>query len=299
MTSITNITKLNSSWNFLNPINLMPMMTLFRYKDYKKYVADTLKIRGPSRGARGRLAKALSCHSGFISQVLNGHCHFSLEHAVIINRFFSHNEDDSDFFIFLVQYQRAGTPALRKYFKNKMDAISLIHENVTKKLGKTKEIEHPADQLKYYSSWHFDAIKSLCQIPRYKTPRQMAAKLRLPIATVVDALNFLESMGLVSSRQGNYSADSDTDIICQIGSPLGVRYGTDRRLKTIESLSWRSPQDLHHTGFHSLTKADAETLRSMLLDFIELKSKMLRKPRTDDLYGVSIDLYRFTSNEDE
>ncbi len=80
------------------------LITIFDYKDYRKYVEMKLPITGAKRGVRTRLAMALSCQTAFISRVLHEEAHFSLEHAVVINRFLIHTDEESNFFILMIQY---------------------------------------------------------------------------------------------------------------------------------------------------------------------------------------------------
>ncbi|MEK7395435.1 MAG: hypothetical protein AAB116_00725, partial [Candidatus Poribacteria bacterium] len=93
--------------------------SIFEYKDYKAYLKEILNRRSENeRGIRTRLAEAIYCHNGYVSQVLNGAAHFSLEQAEAINKYLGHNKDQSSYLLLLVQHARAGTSGLKEYFKN-------------------------------------------------------------------------------------------------------------------------------------------------------------------------------------
>jgi hypothetical protein len=49
---------------------------------------------------KGKMAKAAGCHTAFISQVLNGSLHLSLEQAARLNSFFQHTKDEARFFCY-------------------------------------------------------------------------------------------------------------------------------------------------------------------------------------------------------
>src|SRR5271168_3515074 len=108
---------------------------IFDYRDYKKYLNVALSTEGTSRGSRSRLAAKLRCQTAFISHVLNGNSHFSLEHAVVISQFLGHTPEESRYFILLVSLGRAGTKALEEHFKNQIEEIqrkrTQIKEHIT------------------------------------------------------------------------------------------------------------------------------------------------------------------------
>src|SRR4051812_2756633 len=96
---------------------------VFDYKDYKIYLAEALAYRRHrERGAQARLAEAIHCQSAYLSMVLKGSAHLSLEQAQGTNVFFGHGELAAHVFLLLVQGARAGTPALRTYFRKQLDA---------------------------------------------------------------------------------------------------------------------------------------------------------------------------------
>jgi len=69
----------------------------FSKDDYRDYVASFLDSQ-ESKERRTDLAKFLGCQNSFVSQVLTGRAHFSLEHAVRISNFLGHSVDERTFF---------------------------------------------------------------------------------------------------------------------------------------------------------------------------------------------------------
>src|SRR5258708_7490388 len=95
---------------------------IFDYIDYKQYLADTIrKLPLKGHGFRSRMARAAGCRVAFISQVLNGRLHLSLEQAEAINVLLEHPSDEGDFFLLLIQYGRAGSRALQERLKSQID----------------------------------------------------------------------------------------------------------------------------------------------------------------------------------
>lgn len=96
------------------------MNSIFEYRSYKAYLRDWLAA-DEKRGARTRLADAIRCHNGYVSQVLNGDAQFSLEQGELINRFLGHTKDQSSFLLLLIQYERAGTSTLKIHFDEQLN----------------------------------------------------------------------------------------------------------------------------------------------------------------------------------
>ena len=97
---------------------------LFDYKDYKAYLNDHIR-KSPhnGRGMRSMLADKIRSQSSYVTKVLNEEAHFSLEQASLINEALAHTEEESRFFLYLVQLARAGNDTVKKFFENEISKI--------------------------------------------------------------------------------------------------------------------------------------------------------------------------------
>src|SRR5262249_54291611 len=126
----------------------------YSFQGYKPYLNHVLSPTGSSRGLRSKLAEHLDCQTAFISQVLNGPSHFSLEYALKISEFLSHNEDEAQFFMLLVQMDRAGTHTLKDFYKRQLQQIHTAREKVQERIKVKQGLSEQARET-YYSSWHY------------------------------------------------------------------------------------------------------------------------------------------------
>src|SRR6185312_16823085 len=110
-------------------------LSIYEYSDYKAYLRSKVGDKAARRGLKSALAKALSCQPTYISQVLNGHAHFSSEQVMDLNEFLGHSQDEGHFFLLLVQKDRAGKQSLRKYFQAQIGAILDQRMVLHKRLG--------------------------------------------------------------------------------------------------------------------------------------------------------------------
>ena len=134
-------------------------MELLKHEDYKEYLRE--RIRAMPRKGRGevqRIAKALRVHPSFISQVLRGSNHLTGEQALALAAHWGLAEGDTDYFLLLVQHQRASTPALKHHFHRKIvnfrEQIRANREEERREFAISR-----ADQSIFYSDWHYSAIR--------------------------------------------------------------------------------------------------------------------------------------------
>lgn len=180
----------------------MNIKKVFDFYDYKAFISHLERERSHiSRGFRSRLADAVGCNNAFISQVLNSHANFSLEQALRICGHFELQAQEERYFLLLVDYARAGTPALRKYFKNLLDEIREQYLNIK---GRVKEQATltPESQATYYSQWYYSAIHMIVTVPHFRTIREIAKSLKLNTGLVEKVVTFLLSCGLLIEKNG-------------------------------------------------------------------------------------------------
>src|ERR1700727_1723751 len=104
---------------------------VFDFSEYKQYLADSLGGPRSRTGLRLAVARTLACQPTFVSQVLNGQAHFSLEQAEKISRFLQHTPEEREYFFLLLQRDRAGTRELEKYFLEKIEGIKAKRQVLT------------------------------------------------------------------------------------------------------------------------------------------------------------------------
>lgn len=266
------------------------MPILYEYTDYKKYLSDVLSPSGATRGSRSRLAQALKCQTGFISQVLNGRTHFSLEHTILISEFLNHDELESSFLVLLVQLGRAGSTKLENHFKMQIHAIQERRKLISQRVGQAEQLSEK-DQMRYYSAWYYSAIHVLTAIPKFQNKIEISKSLKLSLQTVSNCLEFLKKIGLISEMEGTFKStaarihlDKDSSMINQ--------HHSNWRIKAIQSIDECKKEDFHLSGVWSLAEKDVEQIRNLLLKTIEKSEPILRESQDEVAFGIGIDFFR-------
>jgi uncharacterized protein (TIGR02147 family) len=265
--------------------------SVFEYRDYKEYLGDRLAVSGQTRGQRSKLAETLGCQTAFVSQVVNGHTHFSLEHAIVINQFLSHTESESHYFMLLVHQGRAGTKTLREYYSRQIEAIhekrQVVHERIQVK--QTISVE---DQMIYYSAWYYATVHVMLSIPEFQNKAAIAQHLNLPLSTITKCIEFLTSLGLATDiGKGRYGIGTARIHLGQ-DSPMLSKHHTNWRMKAITSLDRFNKDDLHYSSVVTLSEKDATTVKSVLLSALEKTELILGPSKEEAVFSLAMDFFR-------
>lgn len=268
--------------------------SLFSYNSYKQYINDRLDDETDEfggRGARSRLSVAIGCQSAFVAQVFKGAAHLSLEQAEQINLYFNHTENESQFFLFLVQYLRAGTEVLRRRIKSQL--VQLQNENLDLKnrLESSKKISE-VNMMTYYSSWLYGAVHILIMIPEFQSIGNLSKRLQVPQKNISVILEFLIRCGLAQKVDGRYQA-AETKFHLPADSPLSRLNHINWRMRAIQSLEsgQSASEELHFSAMVTLSESDIQKIREILVKSIEKSIKVIKTSPEETARVICIDFF--------
>ncbi|MDG0817220.1 TIGR02147 family protein [Bdellovibrio svalbardensis] len=269
----------------------MNTISVYEYKDYKKFITDWI-ANGPhkGRGLRKQLAEAVGCQTAFITHVLGGDYHFSLEQAESCARWMGLNELDSEFLLLLVMHKRAGSKGLQKIFQKQISQKREEH-SVLKKRVNISESLSLEDQSTYYSSWHYAAIHMALLNPALQSLDNLQKYFQLPTASLHSTLEFLTTRGFVKHEQGLYKVLKPV-LHLEMSSPLILQHHTQWRLKSIEAIGTRRPENLHYSGVISLSEDDYEWVREKLSQLLKEAVERLQSSPDEKLACLNFDWFQ-------
>lgn len=266
-------------------------MSIYNYLNYKDYLNEALDAKKETlKGVRSRLAEFIPCHTAYISQVLGGDAHFSLEQSERISQFLGHGEKESYFLLLLIQHERAGSPGLRKVFKSHIDAFLQEQKNLKNRIEFETKISE-VDQAEYYSYWYYIAIHALCARDKGVTRDEISTYFQLPLAKVTQVLEFLVSRGLVSYDEGGLLRVGSRSIHVSKGSPLAGRHLAIWRDQAVRRIEVGSDDDLHYSSVICVSKDTATKMREILVKAIDRCRRLVKDSPSDEVYVYSLDLF--------
>jgi len=255
---------------------------IFEFKSYKQYLIYHLGTLGRRKGLKSALAKAINCQPTYISQILNGHAQMSLEQAEAANRFLNHTEEESHFFLLLVQFEKAGTKPLANYFNNQLQRALNERMVLTKRVGKAKVLSK-IDQSEYYSSWTYAAIHIATTISELNSPNKIASFFNLNIQIVNKVLSFLINRRLISKGPDGSFDSGDVTVRLGNNSPNIIKHHTNWRLFAIDALEKETINDLHYSGIVSLSEKDAFKIKDSI--------KVIKDSKEEELFCLNLDFF--------
>lgn len=268
----------------------MKQIPCFDFKNYRDYLKNRFPVSGDTRGLRSRLAEELRVQPAFISRVLHNDAHFSLEHAVVINRFLNHTERESEYFLLLLQKDRAGSKELEDYLQQKMEKILEERQIIAERI-QVKETLTAEDQMTYYSSWHYSAIHVMLMVSRWRTSQSISDYLKIPMQQTKKILEFLCSVGLAEERDGEFICGRNR-IHLEKHSPILPRHHSNWRMRAMQSMDRNLAEDLYFSGPICLSETDGKKLREMLLKFLEESEKIIGPSPEETVFCLGIDFFR-------
>lgn len=251
-----------------------------------KKILDTT---GVTRGMRSKLAKYLNCQTGYISQVLTGNTNFSLEHAIQVNRFLSHSEEEADFFMLLVEYERAGSDELRDFYQLKIKKILKSRNEIKNRIKVNSNIT-VSDFVEYYSHWYYSAVHVLVSIPEFQTKTAISSKLNLNSYQLNKALEFLCAKELIN-QDGDQFTIGKARIHLDNKSPMIFKHHTNWRMEAIKTLESNDPTDLHYSSVITLSVKDVQKIKKTLLKMLEDIEPILLPSPEEEIYSLCLDFF--------
>ena len=266
-------------------------ISLFEYDDYKSLLWSRIQaLPNKGYGFKSRMAEATECKTSYVAQVLHGKAHFSLEQADRLCSLLQFRDDESDFFLLLVQLARAGTPSLRKRIQAQIEELRAKQLNLKQRFAVQTELNEK-DATEFFSRWYIPAVHLGATIPRLKNREQLAHALTLNPDLLREALDFLIAHGLLEERKGVLEP-GPTKIFIGRDSPIMKMHHANWRTRAIESLDRNSTKDLHFTSVYSLSAKDAKIIRERLINEIEAVRGIVRPSPEEQLAVFTLDFFR-------
>lgn len=276
----------------------MPGITsinITNFSDYKDYLsALEVQVRGLERGFRKKLAEAVGCQSAFISQVMNGPAHLSLEQGLRAARHFGLSELRQRYFLTLIELARAGTPDLREYFSLQLGALRAELLDLRHNVANPNELSDEGKAI-YYSHWMYAAVHILTTIPRFQTRESISKALGLRDEDVRDVIQFLLESGLLQNKQGKL-IPGETQLHLQRNSQFIRQHHSQWRLKSLERIQRPKAEDMRYSTVSTLSRRDILQLRTQMAEWVRTYTETVRDSKEEEMCAFSLDFYQLTDS---
>jgi uncharacterized protein (TIGR02147 family) len=267
------------------------MISIYNFNEYRGYVRA--RFAAMNKGGYGqslKMAEHLGVHTTLVSQVLKGGKTFTLEQGSLAADFLGLTEDETDFFLLLIQEDRAASPALKKNLARQKEKFRQQSRKLENRLiGEMKLTEEK--KAIFYSDWIYSAVRQLTAIEGYSQPEQIAAYFGLTNRKIREVVDFLLTTDLLQEKNGKLAVGVRTTQL-ESGSPwINARHGQWRQ-RAIEGLHREDPVRMHYTCPMTLSVADAQKVREQIIKLLESVDKIIDPSPSEELRCLNIDWFK-------
>lgn len=231
----------------------------------------------------------MGVHPSLVSQILKGDKQLTQDQAFALTEFFALSPLESEFFLQLVQLDRAATPKLKAHLRAKLEQIRGQSTELAKRLESKQVLSDNAKGI-FYSDWSFSAVRQLTAIEKFGSVEAIARALTLPTREVRRVLDFLLEHGLCKEENGRFQVGAQSTHL-PASSPWVNVHHRNWREKAIASLKDQSDGTLFYTCPLTMAEADAPKVRELAIRFIEEVNKVVDPSPSERLYCLNIDWF--------
>jgi uncharacterized protein (TIGR02147 family) len=262
---------------------------VFQFNDYKSLLKSVLNSPESKRGLSRELSQAAQCQPSYFSSVINGHTHLTPDHAYGITRFFVLNEDETSYFLLLVDHARSGSPTLKARISAQLKSLKTEQENLAKRL-KRPALSTDTENSVYYSTWAWSAIHILVSIPEFQDPKKIASKLKLTESYVIQVLDELERINLVKSSGKKWTYHSGSLHVPK-HSPFVTTHHNNWRQQAVAHAQVFPDDGVHYTNVTSVSALAFEKLKTLVLNFIDESTRIAGPSEPEELVAITVDFF--------
>lgn len=268
----------------------MKKQSVYQYKGYKRYILDWIEqTPNAGRGQRKNLAEAVGCQTPFVTHVLSGDYHFSLEQGEACARWMGLDDGETEFFLLLLMKERAGTQTLKNLFQKQIDSRLATVQTVGKKV-EIKETLDLESQATYYSHWLYSAVHMAVLIPQYRTLESLQKKFQVPTNQLMNVIEFLKEHKLIELTRGQFKVTKSLLYLPKT-SPLLPMYHSNWRLKATECSQIANSKNFHYTSAISLSQEAYDWIQNKLITLIGEAAEQVKPSADEKVACLLIDLF--------
>lgn len=242
-------------------------MSIYEFSDYKQFFnAWVLKQPNGGHGEYRRVSQSLGVSTTMVSQVFKGDKHLSLEMACELTEYLNLSDEETEYFLLLVEFNRAGSLKLQKKLGKQITIRQEKAKKIENRVTKDFELSEEAKVI-FYSSWIYSGIRLLSAVPGYQDVVSISEKLNLSRNQVQKIVDFLIMHNLCQEKSGRITTGN---VATHLGSShlLAAKHHQNWRLQGFQKMSFQSDEDMFFTFPCALSKKDAEILQSKILQWI-------------------------------
>ena len=265
-------------------------MNFFFEEDYREIIRHYTRLQ-PKKG-RGQISKLshhLGVNSTLVSQVLSGTRKLTEDQAYGVTEYFSFGQNQSYYFILLVQIERSGSPKFRNVLYRQIERLRLEVAELKGRVDPAKKLSFE-EQAVFYSHWAYSAVRNLVAIEDENNIYKISERLGLSSSFVGTVVDQLLKYGLIVEEGGRLlKGPSSTYVPPE--SPLSIRHHQNWRQLSAHKVTQRKKSDFYFTAPLTISQLDRERIRQKIIDLVDETYKIVSESPSEEFLCLNIDLF--------
>lgn len=264
-------------------------MEIYQFKESQAFLLHKISENKEIQGYQGKIAKAATCHSSHISQVMRGRSHFTPDQGARIAAFWKLKVEESEYWLSLIQYERASSDELKKILDSRIVNLRKNYDDLSKRTP--AEAINEKNQGIYYKSWINQAVFTLLMVPEFQDINSLSQRLNIDVEQLNDVIDDLVSIGLVSRGENGFEILNDA-IHLPKSSPYIWNYHNQWRQFVMMKSQINTKEDIHFTSSFAISKKDYAEFKYRCLKLIEELSHQSIDTKEEEGYCFLMDLMK-------
>ncbi|MCM2323201.1 MAG: TIGR02147 family protein [Oligoflexia bacterium] len=272
-------------------------MNIYSHLDYRTALTEIVAERKKSDPDLSfvQLSKAIRLEKTYVSKVLNGRADFNSDQMYAVCRFLGLNEQERDYLLLLLEYQRSGHPLRKKELKARITLAQSEHLSTRKYLRARSVNQEAKDRyLEYYLEPLAPVVHTYLSIPEYqKNTGLLRDRLGLKEAEVQRILKLLIRLEIVKiQKEPKAYLPVVNNIQLAKDSPVCLPSEVLFRLHVIEHVR-KLPAEQRFLLSLSFS-GDEETrnfIHAEFLKFLKVAEAAIRAAPSEKVFQMNFDLF--------
>lgn len=267
-------------------------MSIYQFDDYKDFFNHWVaSLPKQGHGEYRRVSLALNVSTTMISQVFKGDKELSLELACDLCEHLNMNEDETDYFLLMVEHRRAGSVKLQKRLYKQIHERREKAQKLENRLKKETVLNEEQRSV-FYSSWLYSGIRLVASCEKYNDSETIAQHLNLPRNQVQKILDFLLLHGLLVQKKGQLELGPSRTFLGS-SSMLVAKHHQNWRLQALNKMVSSDEKNLFYTSPMSMSEEVAESIRHEISNLIDKSLKLVAPSASETTRCLNVDWFEF------
>ena len=264
---------------------------ILSYQNYRKMLSDMILNAQPKHGYISRMAKYVKCHRSVFPQVLSEKVDLSEDQAARLGEFWGLKLWEQEYFLILVQIERAQTNSLRAMLERRKCEIAEKQKTLVGKIEGEDWADKKLDAGIYYSSWLVGAIHIAISIPGLNSFAALAERLDVSTTSVQAAIKKLIRLGLIEKADQGWKVTKRKLHISKESMWHGANV-RNWRLKAATHIDQPDPDDLHYSGLYAASRSTFNKVQKLLNESIVETHELIAESPEEEIFCLNLDLFK-------